>query len=76
MQGELKHLMVCGMIAQKRQSMEQESGEMNNNCCCNCENCIKMCGMYMCREFEAYVNTTYKCGWYCKRVMEEEFDLI
>ena len=44
----------------------------DNNCCSNCERCIKRCGMYLCRELEAYVKPTFKCGWYCKRVMEEE----
>lgn len=44
----------------------------DNNCCPNCEHCIKMRGMYLCRELEAYVNPTHKCCWYCKRVMEEE----
>lgn len=44
---------------------------MINNCS-NCEHCIKMCGMYLCKMHEAYVNSTYKCGWYCKRLKEQK----
>ena len=44
----------------------------DSKCCSNCEHCSKICGMYLCRWHEAYVKPTYKCGWYCKRVMEEE----